>query len=112
MKLRNVIFYVKDIEKAKAFYKKIGFEIDQGSDSFVSYKTDTENIWFSINSRLSPSRVPGRQTCCFWVNNVDEHYKKMKTLKVKIHTEPFDAPFGRVFIINDIDGNKIEFIEK
>ncbi len=112
MKLRNVIFYVKDLEKSKDFYHKLGFEMTQDFGSFISYKTDDDEIYFSLNSTLTEDRVPGRQVCVFWTEDIEAGFEKMKELGVEFVEELYEAPFGRTFSIRDIDGNKIEYVEK
>lgn len=112
MKLRNVIFYVQDIEKSKEFYQKIGFKLNQDFGKFVSFETGVNNLYFSLNSSLGKDRIPGKQVCAFWVDDIDVFYKKMKKLRVTINEEVYEASFGRTFSIQDIDGNKIEFVEK
>ena len=112
MKLRNVIFYVKDIEKAKAFYKKIGFKLNQDFGKFVSFETGVNNLYFSLNSSLDKERIPGKQVCVFWIEDINEFYKKMKRLKVAIHEKLCEASFGKTFSIQDVDGNKVEFVER
>lgn len=111
MKLRNVIFYVRDIDKSKDFYKRLGFEITQDFGKFVSYNTGVENLYFSIMEPDGPKKVPGNQVCTFWIEDIKDFYKKIKKVSVEIDTKLYEAPFGETFAIRDIDGNKIEFVQ-
>jgi catechol 2,3-dioxygenase-like lactoylglutathione lyase family enzyme len=112
MKLRDVVFYVGNIEKAKDFYQKLGFEVERDFGKFVSFKTEDANTWFSINLADESTKVPGKQTCIFWSENIEEDYKRLKVLGMNIAKELYEAPFGKTFSFRDIDGNKIEIVEK
>lgn len=111
MKLRNVIFYVKGIEAAKDFYKSLGFEIKQDFGKFVSYDVEIEKQYFSIMESDDVKKVPGKQVCTFWADDIDRLYKSIRNSTIKVDTELYEAPFGKTFAIRDIDGNKIEFVQ-
>ncbi len=110
MKLRNVIFYVQDINKSKDFYKGLDFQIAQDFGKFVSYETETEGLYFSIMESDDPKKVPGKQVCTFWADDTKALYKRLGGLEVEIDTKLYKAPFGETFSIRDVDGNKIEFV--
>ncbi len=112
MKLRNAIFYVKDINQAKAFYEKLGFKVSDDFGKFVSYETEQNDPRFSIMESDSPDKVPGKQVCVFWADDIETFCEKMKSLGVAVATELYDSPFGKSFAIRDIDGNKIEFVQR
>lgn len=111
MRLRNVIFYVKDIKKSKDFYKKLGFKIVRDFGKFISYDTGVEDLYFSIMESDSQEKSPGKQVCAFWADDIEAFYQKIDDLKIKIATELHEATFGKTFAIRDPDGNKIEFVE-
>ena len=111
MKLRNVIFYVQDINKSKDFYKKLDFQIAQDFGKFVSYETKAGGLYFSIMESDNPKKVPGKQVCTFWTNDTKALYEKLKGLEIEIDTKLYKAPFGETFAIRDIDGSKIEFVQ-
>jgi predicted enzyme related to lactoylglutathione lyase len=112
MKLRNVIFYVRDIEIAKEFYQNLGMEIGQDFGDFVSFSLDQGDVWFSIMESDTEEKEPGKQICTLSVENIDEYYKKIVEQEIKVVTELFEAPYGKTFEIKDIDGNQIEFMEE
>lgn len=112
MKLRNVIFYVNDISASVVFYTKLGFELVENFGNFVSFSTDDKNTHFSLmEDKTDLSKVPGKQVCVFYSEDIDNLYKKYIELKVGIATELYDAPFGKTFSIRDMDGNKVEFVQ-
>lgn len=112
MKLRSVIFYVSDIEISKQFYNKLGFEIVRDDGKFVAFKTDTQDTYLSINQSDDPNNHIGQQVCCLWTNNIEHYYQKVKTLGTKIVMELSEMHYGKVFIITDPDGNRIEYTAK
>jgi len=87
MELRNVIFYVKDTDLSVKFYKQLGFKIIQDFGKFVSFSTESEQIFFSVMESDSPEKVPGNQVCAFWCENADNLYDKFRKLNLKIATE-------------------------
>lgn len=112
MKIRDVVFYVNDINQSKDFYIRLGFEIEKEFGKFVSFKTADENIWFSINLADDPSKYPGKQTCVFWSEDIKNDFERIKKFGAKFVKELYQTPYGFTFSFRDIDGNKIEFVEK
>ncbi|MBU1110740.1 VOC family protein [Patescibacteria group bacterium] len=111
MKLRNVIFYVRDIEAARDFYRQLGFKEVQNFGKFISYDVGREDMWFSIMESDDPCMVPGKQVCVFWAKNIQYLYKKVLELDIAVDTKLYKADFGETFAIRDPDGNKIEFVQ-
>jgi catechol 2,3-dioxygenase-like lactoylglutathione lyase family enzyme len=113
MKIRNVIFYVKDIDLSKKFYEKLGFKLVEDFGKFISFETSDNQTFFSL---MQPDvddsiKVPGKQVCAISVVDIDEEWKKVKKLGLVIAKELIEESFGRTFAIRDLDGNKIEYIE-
>ena len=111
MKLRNVIFYVSDIDRAKQFYEKLGFNIADDQHTFVSLKTDDENIFLSLNSNITEFNVPGKQVCAFYASDIEHLYAEMQKVAIPMFTSLQTFEWGRCFIVQDPDGNKLEFVE-
>ena len=112
MRLRNVIFYVSNISASVEFYHKLGFELAEDFGNFVSFATDDKHIHFSLmEDKKDPTKVPGKQVCVFYSDDVENLYEKAKELGINMATELYKAPFGKTFAIRDIDGNKIEFVQ-
>jgi len=111
MKLRNVIFYVKNLKKSHKFYENLGFQLSKNYGKFISYKTDTDNTFFSIMETDDIKKEPGKQVCTFWTSNIGGLFQKCKLLGIAIDTDLTKTDFGLMFAIKDIDGNKIEFVE-
>jgi len=112
MKIRDVVFYTHDINKAKKFYQQLGFEIANDFGKFVSFKTEDENVWFSLNVADDDTKDPGKQTCIFWSEDITGDYERLNDLGVKFVKKLYKAPFGQTFSFRDPDGNKIEMVEK
>lgn len=112
MELRSVIFYVKNIGQSKVFYEKLGFNVLQDFGKFISYDAGYKNLYFSIMEADDSFKEPGKQVCVFWTKDINALFGKVKNSNITIDTQLYKAPYGETFSIRDIDGNKIEFVQK
>jgi len=110
LKIDNIMFYVKDLEKAAKFYeesfglkrawrddkkKMIGFIFDQSDSEIVLHNDDSlPNPDFS-----------------FLVENVEDFCKTYEASGGKVTAKPFDVRCGKFAILSDFDGNKIPVID-
>ena len=111
MKLRNVNFFVNNLNLAADFYQKLGFKIVATLDKTINLETEEENVFLSLREVSNEREIPGKQSCSFYVNNVDGTYERFKLLGAPLEKDLKDTEIGRMFAIRDKDGNSIEFIQ-
>ena len=111
MRILNVIFYVRNIQKSKEFYHKLGFNLVQDFGNFVSYDVGQKDQYFSIMQSDDEMKVPGKQVCVFWTDNIHELFEKVNQINIKGEDQITKASYGETLTIWDFDGNKIEFVQ-
>jgi catechol 2,3-dioxygenase-like lactoylglutathione lyase family enzyme len=114
MKIRNVIFYVKDITLSKRFYEKLGFKLVEDFGKFISFETSDNQTFFSLMQPESgdKSRIPGKQVCAIYSYNIENDLETVRKLGVQVVEDLVEVSYGKTFSINDLDGNKIEYVEE
>ena len=111
MNLGITILYVRDVEKAKAFYTDyVGLPVDaQQSDSnFVMFRTDNGSLFALENLAISEadkSSKAGSTEVGFRMAGVDDIWKRLKAKGIQMVTEPETKPFGRTFTAKDPEGH-------
>jgi len=113
MNLNFVIVYMRDMEKAKAFYSDVvGFSVVEAisSPTFVTLRSATgAMIGLQDNAAaLMPPRAEehaGNIELSFEADDVDLTWKRWKEKGVEMITEPMDLPFGRYFMAKDPEGH-------
>jgi len=110
LKIDNIMFFVKDLEKASKFYenvlglkrvwtdkknKMIGFVFDE-SDSEIVIHGDPE--------------IPNPDFS-FLVENVEQFCEEYRKKGYSLIREPFDVRCGKFAILADPDGNAIPIID-
>ncbi len=113
MNLNYVIVYVRDLDKAKAFYTEalglIAVE-DLSGPAFVTLRPaggSMIGLQDKTASRLPPGREeqPGSVELSFEVDDVDGTWQRWKEKGVELVTDPMDLPFGRYFMAKDPEGH-------
>lgn len=111
MKLAKAIFYTKDIKRIKEFYIDLGFDLDSEEEGkYLSFKFDNDAV-LGIKIGNKEREVPGSQTVMLLVEEIDDHYERLKSEGYNIYKHLVVQDWGTSFSILDPDGNKIEFIE-
>lgn len=113
MNLNYAIVYVRDLDKAKAFYTEtLGLTVVEAlsGPTFVTLRpADGAMIGLqdSAASRLPPGREdrPGSVELSFAVDDVDGTWKRWKEKGVEFVIDPSDLPFGRYFLAKDPEGH-------
>ena len=118
MKFDYVLLYVSDLEKTADFYKKLGFEIINKTDSSVFVKFadfelhcyDQTKVFF----KQDVDRFKGAGVFIYFsVDDVDAKYSELINKGLQPSGEPKDFDWGnREFAIKDPDGYKIVFYKK
>lgn len=110
LKIDNIMYRVKDLEKAKVFYqevlglkkvwedkemKMVGFMLEQ-SDSEIVIHSNKEMPDFDFS---------------YLVINVGEFVKEVESKGYGVKLEPIDVRTGRYAVLLDSDGNEIPIID-
>ncbi len=110
LKIDNIMFYVKDLEKAAEFYEEnFGLTRAWSDDEhkmvgFVFEQSDSEIVIHSNPEIPNPD-------LSFLVENVDDFCKTYEANGGKVVENPFDVRCGKFAILSDLDGNKIPIID-
>ena len=100
-----------DMVESVAFYQALGFHLLYGGseEPFTSFRVGAGYLNLQLDSgRSSQSAIWGRVV--FWVDDVDEIYRRALIVGVNPNTSPADAPWGeRYFHIHDPDGHELSF---
>jgi predicted enzyme related to lactoylglutathione lyase len=107
------IMSVDDVAKTVAFYEhELGLELEHemwgDPPEHASITAGATTVHFEKRSPTAPAT--GYIT--FYVRGVDELFADYRDRGVTIVSEPEDQPWGgRIFMINDVNGNLVMFAE-
>ncbi|MDD4990182.1 MAG: VOC family protein [Candidatus Pacebacteria bacterium] len=110
LKIDNIMFYVKDLEKAAKFYEENFGLIRAWSDDenkmigFVFEQSDSEIVIHSNPEIPNPD-------FSFLVENVEDFCKTYEASGGRVVENPLDVRCGKFAILSDQDGNKIPVID-
>jgi catechol 2,3-dioxygenase-like lactoylglutathione lyase family enzyme len=106
-----VTLLTTEMRKTVAFYRDLGFEmLYGGADAeFSSFRAGTGFLNLQLTSDRQPRlSIWGR--VIFWVDDVDEMYRRVRGSGYEPETQPADAPWGeRFFHVRDPDGHELSF---
>lgn len=103
----NFFLPTDDLEKAKAFYQKLGLSIkfDFSDNGMLAFKVGNQEpaiILKDVNK--FPNAKP---TIWFVVDDVREEYKKLKEKSITFLSEPFEIYTGIAVEFEDPFGNRM-----
>jgi uncharacterized glyoxalase superfamily protein PhnB len=107
------IFSVDDVAGTVAFYEEeLGLELEHemwgDPPEHASLTVGATTLHFE---KRQPTK-PATAYVTFYVNGVDELFADYRERGVTILSEPEDQPWGgRIFMINDVNGNMVMFAE-
>jgi uncharacterized glyoxalase superfamily protein PhnB len=107
------IFSVEDVARTVAFYEQeLGLELEHemwgDPPEHASVTVGTTTVHFE---KREPTK-PATAYVTFYVEGVDELFADHRDRRVTILSEPEDQPWGgRIFMINDVNGNMVMFAE-
>jgi predicted enzyme related to lactoylglutathione lyase len=113
MNLGFVVLYVREMDKAKAFYTEVlGLTVVEAvsSPTFVTLRPTSGSL-VALQDKtaalMAPAREdqPGSVELSFEVDDVDQTWRRWKEQGVTLVTEPVDLPFGRYFLAQDPEGH-------
>ena len=106
-----VTLLTADMRRAVTFYRDLGFEILYGGPDaeFTSFRVGTGFLNLQPATETPLRRgIWGRVV--FWVDDVDNMYRRALDARYQPETRPADAPWGeRYFHIRDPDGHELSF---
>ncbi len=111
MNLGITVLYVRDVEKAKAFYTDVvglPVDVEQSGPQFVMFRTDNGSLLALEDIAISEadkSSKAGSAEIGFQMGGVDDIWKRWKAKGVQMVTEPATKPFGRTFTAKDPEGH-------
>lgn len=106
----SLLYYVKDIDKTKEFYEKLGFFFDKKPDKVVTYLN-----WFSIEFRQADKQMTNDcgEFVYVKVDSVEEMQKRLESKGIKPESSPTAVGGGvKELQVRDPDGYRLTFFEK
>jgi predicted lactoylglutathione lyase len=120
LELYMVGVIVEDMGRAVEFYRRLGVEIAEGSETKVHVEVKMSALTFflttkPVNLRWDPARTDGsggyRIILEFYLQTreaVDSKYAELTGYGYNSHHPPFETPFKTYFaMVDDPDGNTI-----
>ena len=108
-RLRGVWFGVKEMERSREFYERLGayFDDEPGAEGVVSATLGG----MRLNFETSPTNAHGAgYILLFDVTDADVLHAGLKAAGCNVTTDPINEPWGRRFNVHDPDGHEIAFI--
>lgn len=109
-----VVIRSKDIERARRFYEILGLEFDkhQHGKGLEHFASTIGDIVFEIYPLRASDHPTTSVRLGFAVESCDETTRRLHDAGYIVRSRPNDAPWGRVSVIEDSDGHKVEIVEK
>ena len=110
MKLNLLVIKTNQLENLKNQYKLLGleFEYHRHGKGAWHYATEIEGVVFEIYPVKSDSHVDNSIRLGFSIPKLSEKIEFLKSSTWKIISEPQQTEWGKIAIIQDLDGRKIE----
>jgi metallothiol transferase len=87
--LGYVIVYVKDTQRAKAFYRDtLGMKIKTDDEGWVEFETGACTFALHSDPKLGDQRSPGQPIPVFHVDDIKRAYQALKNAGVKFESSP------------------------
>lgn len=105
---------VEDLETSSKFYTEIlGFEKTEDKRPDAVVFKDDDGAIFAIRKPMFEinENTPLGLGVSLWfgVENIEKTFSTVKNSDVQIISPPVEGPFGKMFIIKDIDGYMLTF---
>lgn len=110
LKIDNIMFYVKDLDRAAKFYEEsLGLKrawADSGKKmiGFVFEQSDSEIVIHNDDSLPNPD-------FSFLVENVEDFCRAYEASGGRVAKKPFEVRCGKFAVLVDLDGNKLPIID-
>ena len=110
-----VLIYSENAERLGKFYRDIlgiPLEEEKHGNSAMHYGCEIGDLHFAIHQAEAGKRPGvGSVNLAFEVFDIDSHMRDLAQKDVKIISQPKDLGFMKLAVINDPDGNTVEFTE-
>lgn len=109
-RISAVTLAVSDMARSVRFYEALGFQRLYGGpeDDFTSYRVGSS--FLNLQLDVAGSRGPVWGRAIFWVDDVDQMYRRVLDAGFQPAGEPADASWGeRYFHVRDPDGHELSF---
>lgn len=110
MNLKGPIFYSSDLQQSIDFFRELGLtaiDIDEGRFAMFEFANGQQ---LGLKQETGGREIPGSQTMMVRPKDILLDYEKFKKSGIKIVQELKTENWGKTFIVEDPDGNWIEFI--
>jgi lactoylglutathione lyase len=109
-----IVIRSKDIDRAKRFYEILGVEFERHK-----HGKGLEHLaasWGDLVFEIYPLRDSDLPTISlrlgFSVTSCDDLTRELMNAGCIVRSQPGDSPWGRVSVVEDFDGHKVELVEK
>lgn len=118
MKVTNLLYWVKDLDKSVSFYQSIGFtvgthrpqyaELSLGDFGITLVPASDAESEFASDANATEKGLGAY--LYVQADHIDEMYNELVKKGINLHTKPRDWEWGnREFIVKDPDGYKLCF---
>ena len=112
--LSLVVIRSKDIDRAKSFYENLGlsFTKHQHGKGLEHFASTIGDVVFEIYPLRDTDHPTTSVRLGFSVESCDDMTRKLLDAGYVVRSAPNDAPWGRVAVIEDFDGHKVEIVQR
>ena len=114
-KIKNVVVFVRDIPKAKTFYRDwLGLPLGGETEYMMEFLPGQgSSLGVSLAMHEAAQKLVGRHTgVTFSVTGLEELCATLKANGVRF-TEPLEStPWGKMAVVADPDGNEFALVEQ
>jgi catechol 2,3-dioxygenase-like lactoylglutathione lyase family enzyme len=105
-----VEIFVRDIQRSRAFYKQLGFEILADRGSFVELVWESHQLFLDERPDLPPAPEQPQANVRVMFADVDAFWERARAMGARVLAPIEDRPYGlRDFTILDPDGFGVRF---
>lgn len=113
-RLNLIVLRSENMERLAEFYKTLGLNLTRhrhgkGAEHFG---TESGDLIFEIYSKRNAEDSTSNVRLGFTVGALDATLTALTSIGAKIVSEPKSSPWGRRCVIDDIEGHRIELIER
>ncbi len=112
-KMRNVVVFVRDFEKARKFYREqLQLPLVQESTAIMEFFPGPTTLGVSLAMHEAAFPLVGRHTgITLQVKDIDGLCKRLTDAGVSF-AEPLEkTPWGKMAVVKDPDGNQFALVE-
>lgn len=105
-----VEIYVRDLERSKAFYLQLGFDLLSEKEAFVVLTWEDHRLFLEERKDISFPADSPQGNVRIMVADVDAYWRRVSEMKVRVIKPIADREYGlRDFTIADPDGFGLRF---